>query len=63
MTSPTIEERIAHVKGDLNHLATKADIADLRGELKTEIAELKGSFRFFLIVLGVRYQLSIRSFL
>ena len=47
MTSPTIEERIARVKGDLNHLATKADIADLRGELKTEIAELKGSFRFF----------------
>jgi hypothetical protein len=35
------EERLGKLEGAYNHLATKADIAELRGELKAEIANLK----------------------
>lgn len=44
---PTIEERLARLEGVCDHLATKADLAELRAE----IAELKGSFRVFLIAM------------
>ena len=48
MTAPTIEERLAHIESTLPHLATKEDVANL----KAEIAELKGRFSTFLILLG-----------
>ena len=41
MTTP-IEERMARLEGAYEHLATKADIADLRGELKGDIAGVRG---------------------
>ena len=37
----TPEERLAKLEGVYNHLATKADIAELKTEFKTDIAELK----------------------
>ncbi|MYI60494.1 MAG: hypothetical protein F4105_02270 [Gemmatimonadetes bacterium] len=37
----TPEERLAKLEGVYNHLATKADIAELKAEFKTDIAELK----------------------
>ena len=37
----TPEERLAKLEGVYNHLATKADIAELKVELKTDMAELK----------------------
>ena len=30
----TVEERISRIEGTLDHLATKADIAELRGEMR-----------------------------
>ena len=46
------EERLGKLEGAYNHLATKADISDLRGELKTDIlatktdiSELKGELK------------------
>ncbi len=40
-----LSERVARLEGAYEHLATKADIADLRTELLTEIAQLRGEFR------------------
>lgn len=37
----TPEERLAKLEGVYNHLATKADMAELKAEFKTDIAELK----------------------
>lgn len=37
----TPEERLAKLEGVYNHLATKADMAELKAELKTDMAELK----------------------
>ena len=37
----TPEERLAKLEGVYNHLATKADIAELKVEFKTDMAELK----------------------
>ena len=34
----TIEERVSHLEGAYTHLATKADLS----ELKTEMSELRG---------------------
>ncbi len=63
-TTPlTAEERLSRLEGVYDHLATKADVAELKAELKAEIArvegkisdlkaeisELKGSFRTLLI--------------
>ena len=63
-TTPlTAEERLSRLEGVYDHLATKADVAELKAEfkaeiarvkgkisdLKAEISELKGSFRTLLI--------------
>ena len=45
----TPEERLARLEGVYNHLATKADLAELKAELKGDIAELKGSFKIMLV--------------
>ena len=37
----TPEERLAKLEGVYNHLATKADMAELKAEFKTDMAELK----------------------
>ena len=37
----TTEERLSRLEGAYEHVATKADIADLRAELKGDIAILK----------------------
>ena len=42
-TPLTPEERLAKLEGVYAHLATKADIAELRAELKTDKAELKAN--------------------
>ena len=50
------EERLARLEGVYEHLATKADLADLKAEFKNDLArldnslaDLKGSFRTLLI--------------
>ena len=55
----TPEERLARLEGVYDHLATKADIAEVKaeiarveGDLKAEIADLKGSFRTLLIAVS-----------
>ena len=35
----TIEQRVSHLEGGFEHLATKADVAELKAELKAEIAQ------------------------
>ena len=55
----TPEERLARLEGVYDHLATKADIAEVKaevarveGDLKAELADLKGSFRTLLIAVS-----------
>ena len=36
---PTTEERVSRIEGVLPHLATKADVAELRADLTKQIAE------------------------
>ena len=36
---PTAEERVSRIEGVLPHLATKADVAELRADLTKQIAE------------------------
>ena len=37
----TPEERLAKLEGVYNHLATKADMAELKADFKADLAELK----------------------
>ncbi len=55
---PTIEERLARLEGVYDHLASKADLAELRADLKddmarlqAEMAELKGSVKILVVVM------------
>ena len=55
---PTIEERLARLEGVYDHLASKADLAELRTDLKddmarlqAEMAELKGSVKILVVVM------------
>ena len=45
MTTSTedLGERVSRLEGGYEHLATKADIADVKSELKAAIAELRGA--------------------
>ena len=43
-------ERIAKIEAVLPYLATKADIADLRAELKTEIQKLRADLTWRIII-------------
>ena len=38
-------ETVAAINPAFEHLATKADLAELRGDLRTEMAELRGDLR------------------
>ena len=42
-----LEQRVARLEGAYEHLATKADVA----EIKTDIAEIKGSFETLLVLM------------
>ena len=55
---PTIEERLARLEGVYEHLASKADLAALRADLKDDMArlqadfaELKGSVKILVVVM------------
>ena len=37
----SIEQRVSRIEGDYEHLTTKADLADLRTELKADMAATK----------------------
>ena len=37
----TLEERVSRLEGGYEHLATKADLSDLRADLKTDIARVE----------------------
>jgi hypothetical protein len=37
--------RVSRIEGGYEHLATKADLAQVKAELKSEIAELRGDIR------------------
>ena len=58
MNTPlTAEERLARLEGVYEHLATKADLADLKAELKADMAKLetelhKGLNRNLYITIG-----------
>ena len=36
-----LEERVSSIEGAYDHLATKADVQELRGEMRTSVAELR----------------------
>ena len=40
-TGPSIEERVSRLEGAYEHLATKADVAELKAELKADIAHIE----------------------
>ena len=44
-TDLDLTERVSRLEGTYEHLATKADIAELRGEFKADIAELRGELK------------------
>lgn len=39
---PATELKVARLEGAYEHLATRADVASLRGELRGEMSELRG---------------------
>ena len=60
--APTVEERLARLEGVYDHLASKADLAELRAvlkddiariesDLKADLAELKGSVKVLVVVM------------
>lgn len=42
---PTVEERLARLEGVYDHLASKADIAELRAVLKGDIARVESDLK------------------
>lgn len=42
---PTVEERLARLEGVYDHLASKADIAELRAILKDDIARVESDLK------------------
>ena len=42
---PTIEERLARLEGVYDHLASKADLAELRAILKDDIAQVESDLK------------------
>ena len=37
----TLEERVSRLEGGYEHLATKADLADLKSEIKSDLLQLE----------------------
>lgn len=55
----TMEDRVSRIEGIIPHLATKEDLAELRGEMRggtgeirSEIAELRGEMRALRWLMG-----------
>ena len=48
-----VEQRVSRLEGEYGHLATKAEIAEVRGEVRGEIADLRGELR------GIKWTLVI----
>ena len=42
---PTVEERLARLEGVYDHLASKADLAELRAVLKDDIAHVESDLK------------------
>ena len=42
---PTVEERLARLEGVYDHLASKADLAELRAILKDDIAQVESDLK------------------
>lgn len=42
---PTVEERLARLEGVYDHLASKADIAELRAILKDDVARVESDLK------------------
>ena len=40
-----LEERVSSIEGAYDHLATKADVQELRGDMNTAIERLRGDLR------------------
>ena len=38
----SLDERVSHIEGGYEHLATKADLAQMKAELKADVARLYG---------------------
>ena len=45
------EQRVSRLKGAHEHLATKADVADLKADLKSDIAHLEGRLLRWMIAM------------
>lgn len=48
----TMEDRVSRIEGTVPHLATKEDIATLSGDVRSEIAELRGEMRALRWLMG-----------
>ena len=53
MATPTLEERVSRLEGGYEHLATKADVERLRGELRAEMERINANIERGLLRLGV----------
>lgn len=40
-----IEDRVSRLEGERNHMATKAEVAEVRGEVKGEVASIRGELK------------------
>ena len=40
-----VEQRVSRLEGEYGHLATRAEIAEVRGEVKGEVADIRGELR------------------
>ena len=47
------QERLARLEEGYAHLATKADLEGVRGELKADLERLAGSFKVWIIVAAI----------
>ena len=45
-----IAERVSRLEGEHGHLATKAEVAELKSDLKTDIAQLESRLIKYVIV-------------
>ena len=45
MVAPTLEERVSRLEGGYDHLATKADVERLRGELRADMERNRAEAR------------------
>lgn len=51
-TGPSIEERVSRLEGAYEHLATKADIAELKGELQDRLSGFENRMlRWFILTI------------